>query len=552
MKMKSASSSTKIFNLVSATVCMIVLYYSCLVPTLMARLELGMIPELVIAIVLALSSFLFLSFFYDAIFRGIRRLNEWLWERSLRLNEKDKRIILCGFSLLFVIVYLVRCFDSTFWFDEAFGITYYAQPSFREVLKYALWEKTMPPLYNYFINALSHVLGQKTFVYHFSALIPIIIILLINIFEITQRYGYIVSMELCFFLGLSTPLTHYAVEVRSYSWSMLFVFLCGYSAICFLQEERKSHKVLFVISGILSAYTHYFALVAVCSIYLVLLLHILLVKKNRNKLGFFFYAVFFSIISYLPWAVVFLRSVKEISDYSPHGNIDMNVFVVIWHCFSLFVGERGIVFWSLLLCTLMFQGLFGKKDNKHGKEVCILLMPSFIVAIFGITYNKMVHMNVFIPKYLAPTSVLVILIFAILFASTQYRYLMASFIMALSIVLFTPHYIENVRREQINHKMTQESLHTISECVDDNTVYLVDDDCWPQLLSTVYLHRPSELYEEQKAFDYIKGGKKVLYFCFRGDEGEKKADKDIGIDMQKLAELFLLEKDYDLYEVKIR
>ena len=76
-------------------------------------------------------------------------------------------------------------------------------------------------------------------------------------------FGFVLLMILM-------PVNQYlGVEIRMYSWAMFFVLACAVYAYEVFQKETLFCYSKMTFFGICAAYTHYYALIAVFSIFLI-------------------------------------------------------------------------------------------------------------------------------------------------------------------------------------------------------------------------------------------------------------------------------------------
>ena len=105
-----------------------------------------------------------------------------------------------------------------------------------------------------------------------------------------------------------------AVELRMYTWALFFVTACGIYAYELYQNPQSTKLFyFFILFGILSAYTHYYAFLTVCFIDLFLIIALLKRNKKDWKLCLAFCMV--SLLAYLPWIPIIFQqfSVQVVS-----------------------------------------------------------------------------------------------------------------------------------------------------------------------------------------------------------------------------------------------
>lgn len=75
------------------------------------------------------------------------------------------------------------------------------------------------------------------------------------------------------FLSIMPSSLEENLEVRMYTWAMFFVTASGvYAFEAYLEPERKKNWIVLILSSLAAAYTHYFALISVAVVYVILFL----------------------------------------------------------------------------------------------------------------------------------------------------------------------------------------------------------------------------------------------------------------------------------------
>ena len=82
---------------------------------------------------------------------------------------------------------------------------------------------------------------------------------------------------------------NYALEIRMYSWTIVFVTLMLIYANRWRKEKSKKNTILFGIASIVSCYMHYYALLCSGFVNLAMLIHI--IRNRKNITGFIFFVL---------------------------------------------------------------------------------------------------------------------------------------------------------------------------------------------------------------------------------------------------------------------
>lgn len=245
-----------------------------------------------------------------------------------------------GYSLLGISVVmlgrsLMLCFSNDIWYDELFTVGM-IEHSYGELIGFTARD-VHPPLY-YMITkafvdlwkmispAAGTVMAAKV-----VSVLPYFILLLYCVTFIRRRFG-IFTGGFFIFCAIAMPqLSGYTVEVRMYSWALLFVtaaLLHAYGTLGgYVHPEtctgdaaagedkaarvQKLHGAALVCYGLAAAYTQYFACVAVIMVYLYVL--IVLIYRDRGRIKEWLLWVFVSVLGYVPWLFALYSQIAEVN-----------------------------------------------------------------------------------------------------------------------------------------------------------------------------------------------------------------------------------------------
>lgn len=239
----------------------------------------------------------------------------------------DKMQIVCGILLYLLsagmIVYAVYlCFSPDIWYDELYSIQFALKPV-SEMIKLTAAD-VHPPLYyvivHFMIEACGTSAGNMPVIYaKIVSVIPLEILLLYGLTIIRKRYGILTGGLFSCVVIAMPQMADYSVEIRMYSWVMLFVTALCIHAEPFLQTDKdkqvrglKWGKALPVfLYGLFACYTQYYAAVSVAAIYLLLI--VWSVRKNIYQLGILLISANLTAVCYVPWIGVVLSQARSVS-----------------------------------------------------------------------------------------------------------------------------------------------------------------------------------------------------------------------------------------------
>ena len=238
---------------------------------------------------------------------------------------------------------LMLCFSSDIWYDELFTVGM-IEHSYGDLVALTAGD-VHPPLYYCivkFVVELCKLILPNADIVVFTKIVsvlPYFILLIYSVTFIRKRFGILTGGLFLFCVIAMPQLSAYTVEIRMYSWALLFVtaaYLHTYGIITCLRERMsdigdESHKILFkrkvqahyialVLYGLAAAYTQYFACVAVIMVYLWLLLWLIFCapqdkdRKILKKLQGWFVCVLVSVVGYFPWLLSLYRQMRAVRE----------------------------------------------------------------------------------------------------------------------------------------------------------------------------------------------------------------------------------------------
>lgn len=336
------------------------------------------------------------------------------------MKEKQSKKELAGilFFLLgagMLVSSAFLCVGSDIWYDEVFSLGLVRKPVWELISITA--RDVHPPLYYLILKLFLTAVPESTVAMQVTAAklvswLPFLCMLLLAVFPVKKYFGTL-SAGLFFFLTMSMPgLSEYTVEIRMYSYAALFVVMTMTEAFGVLTEGRRRNWILLTGAALCACYTHYFACVAACMVYLYVLV-MLLLKKQKNELRSFFFSAAVCVVCYLPWLLAAVtRQVSQVKEsywiqpvslrtlggcvkflFAPDfssGKVSAVMAVVL---FLLFAGE---VLEDIFL-------LFSKRKN-GGMAVSFslgCLMPVVGIIIFGFLASVLIK-PVFVYRYMVP------------------------------------------------------------------------------------------------------------------------------------------------------
>lgn len=314
-------------------------------------------------------------------------------------------LILIGFCCLLYNNYI----HQTFWYDEAYTLAI-MKYSFSEICKITAAD-VHPPLYYIMLKLFISIFGDSLFIMRLFSNLGVMACCLLGLFPIRRLFGIKVAFSFVLLMTIMPINQYLGVEIRMYSWAMFFVLACSIYAYEAFQKVTLLCYSKMTLFGICAAYTHYYALIAVFSIFLIQTIYLL---KRRQT---FVRPILFGIIlllAYSPWIPIFTSQL-----YSVHENFwveiptakDILLFSYYFfspkepsHPYTIFsiwvMSVALLIMLSLIVALIIFTiGLYRKeKSNKRLETAAyfVLVFVSTTIITFAITF---IIKPISVPRY---------------------------------------------------------------------------------------------------------------------------------------------------------
>lgn len=326
-------------------------------------------------------------------------------------NERIYTVLIWGIAAWFIILYVTLIFSHNIWTDEAFTLQLLGG-GVSEIID-GTAKDVHPPLYYLYAKIFWELFDESLIAQKVAVILPMAGVLVIGAAEIRREFGSRTAMLFLLFLCCIPCTMEFSVQVRMYSMALLFVTLCGISAYrAFLRGRRRDYLV-FAVSGVLAAYTHYFALVSAGMIAGLLLISILL--WNRQRLAAWTVSVVGMTVSYLPWVPYFIRQLTSVEQGYWIPEITAQT---IWDYYRWTFDLEllpGVVFVFVLLlkavCVYLVIRLEKYREKEDVYALICMLVPT-LTAVFGVAASVL-RTPIYRDQYILPSLGMLALFFAI-------------------------------------------------------------------------------------------------------------------------------------------
>lgn len=422
----------------------------------------------------------------------------------------------CGVLFLFLgilsfFVCLLQAFGQDIWFDEVFSVNF-IQHSYKEIA--ALTGKDVhPPLYYWYLK-LFHDIGKvlvpaasSIVLCKLASMLPFAGIFVYTLTAIRKNFGLHVAGLFWFLIMTMPQISNYTVEIRMYSLALFFItaaFVHSYELVCAFPAQgvseaertaepgvaagteetaepeaagsevtsgavltsgsvtgenglikwwkKNKHWLLFWGYGILTAYTQYYACVAVIAIYIaVFIFYAVMAHKNktgksvcekvqinqeqvenrktiqneaaiqskaaikdqnricaRNGIGKVLLCAGLSVLAYLPWLPFFFSQVRTVSSsYWIQPLTWKSIFGCMKYIFlpvSYAVKKNYVLACVMILffgAALLYSFLMKRKDAKGRFFLLTGLWIAVFTTLIGFVCS-ILNRPIFVYRYLIP------------------------------------------------------------------------------------------------------------------------------------------------------
>ena len=324
------------------------------------------------------------------------------------MNKIYKKIYyITPFILLLISAYCI--FNNYLWADEAFSLVI-IEKTYYEMI-YNLSIDMHPPVFFLILKFGAHLFqpvfgGNIIYSAKFISFLPIILLVITGFTLVRKLYGDLVSFLFNIFIISMPEMLIYAVEIRMYSYALLFITISFLYSIKILRENKIKDWILFTIFTILSTYTHYFSTITSMIIYFIMMLYVII--KDKYLIKRFFISAFTIVIVFTPW--LFLQISKLFS-----GGMIENFWIakptfsdiISYIKFPFSVMKFHIIGYILIFITffiilLLFYNILRHKENTELYNALFAISIVVFVTLFGLSISLLIK-PIFVRRYMVPT-----------------------------------------------------------------------------------------------------------------------------------------------------
>lgn len=244
--------------------------------------------------------------------------------QMIKVNKKNIiKYIHIAVIILGTVFTMISCFHTSVWFDESYSVAI-SKHSFIDIWNIGS-KDVHPVLYYMMLKIVGLITNRSILAYRLFSCIPLIILAILGVTHVKKDFGEKTGLIFSFLILFMPVTLIYSGEIRMYTWAMLFVTITAlYGYRIYKSGISIKNWIIFSIFSLLSAYTHYYALITVAVINISLFIYFLVnnIKQRNYEVKYIKYSknlrnsiisAIIQIILYLPWIGTLLGQFGQVS-----------------------------------------------------------------------------------------------------------------------------------------------------------------------------------------------------------------------------------------------
>ena len=517
-------------------------------------------------------------------------------------------LLAAGVFMLGVSVFL--CFSSDIWYDELFTMGLGNQ-SLGGLVSITAAD-VHPPLY-YMIVKLFLELGavfsgsvDQIVIAKLVSILPFLLCMIYAVTKVRKHFGMLSAGLLCFLLLSMPKLADYTVEIRMYGYALFFIMagmlhayeiageLADVEAVMGNRNRIQWSKMSYVnwiavtLYSLAACYTHYFACVAACMIYVYLLIAGVMEGRWKQLLKPFWGSGLVCVAGYLPWLVTVVVSqvgaVKEnywiqpLSFRTLGGCVKFLFQPMLGHELLNVIGAVILfAIYGLLFVVTIFRWLKKREKTERRKAAFVIGSIGCLagIVLFGFGASAIVR-PIFVYRYMLPAMGVIWLAFVVMVSELKNKKILIVPLVLLLVLVGARNYRSFYGEEmwkRVQMDKTQEALAQIGK--EDIVIYNFNQtqavvSCYLDNDSRLWAGEPEKLirrmypenrgltegeFEDEKGMQEIRAlleAGETVWYLGSGNAREEIIEKwkTEGIAAQEEASVLLERYWFNIYRIK--
>lgn len=288
--------------------------------------------------------------------------------------------------LLFIAMSITACPLYTINFDEFYTMQW-CRDSLPNFLHEVLHD-TSPFLYYFMIRPFTLLTGQNIFMARLFSLVALLILFLIGITFVKKQFGRKAMFFYLIILYMNPFMLQKSTEIRMYLWATAFTLLSGVFCFYLLSSPSRKDWIYFTLFSLLSAYTHYYAVLTMVFLYLGILFYYVGSHDTKQIKNWILCSVI-TVLAYLPFLLIAAAQILESNGgWIPKPNSRLEPLK------ELFYSEipYSEYFYLTLMAGFTLLSLIAFIKKKHITYYWSLICCCAVwgIAAFGILFGELV------------------------------------------------------------------------------------------------------------------------------------------------------------------
>lgn len=408
-------------------------------------------------------------------------------------SEKVLQVLSWSFIVIFSLMLLITaCQSDDIWVDETFSLGL-ARHSFKDLIKITA-KDVHPPLYYMILKIAMLIFPGSICAAKIVSAIPVIAILCIaNHFfskEFSIKYGLLFNI----LLASTYSVLIYAVEIRMYSWCLLFCCLCCIASFYIINKGDWKDFLIYVFFAECGAYSQYWTAFGLAiNFSLICLVSFINNKKNLTKI---IISVLLGIILYLPWVKVVIAQVKTVSQDYWIGPVTFKGFID-WNL-SVMPSKRIIM---LVILAVLFYYFIKKSENfcinNFRSQFLIICLITPFLLILCATLISIIMRPVFQAKYVFPLTIFIFFFLVISLHEIKISTKALQFLVLLGFIFSIENSISIFKSEKNLAVENKYFERTMQEKITEDTVFVFSKDIDSHIPACI-----AYMYPNNRIYDY--------------------------------------------------
>ena len=335
--------------------------------------------------------------------------------KNFGLNGKTAKLLSWAFvGTVSVCLVIVAGISGDIWVDETFSLGL-ARHGIKDLVSLTA-QDTLPPLYYVLLRLAMILFPNSVFAAKIVSVVPVVLLLCAATAFFAKEYSYRSALLFNALLASTYSVLQYAVEIRMYSWSLLFCGLCAISSWYMIKTGSLKSFLAYVIFAECGAYCHHWTAFGLALHFA--LVSVLCLVKDRKSLKNILIAASVGVALYLPWAFVVVRQVSRVVGNFWIPRITAKKFIEFILTVIPLLGIAKIaaiafISWLFVLCATIVR-----KKELNGCYLLACLLTPFLLILCATVISLAVR-PMFVSRYVLP--MIAFVVFFIVLACEECR-----------------------------------------------------------------------------------------------------------------------------------